>query len=104
MGVVGSTDFTDYTDFCSVIRRWQILTTEDTGNTEGEERGFYNNVSEGSEGGMRFLWGKCPHEEVVSSKIQARLDGVSPHPTSSGAAFVATVVVKGALCPLCSLW
>jgi hypothetical protein len=76
MGVVGSTDFTDYTDFCSAIRRWQILTTEDTGNTEGEERGFYNDGSDGSEGGGAF----------------------------SGVAFVAAVVVGGALCPLCSPW
>ena len=28
----------------------QMLTTEDTGNTEGEETGLYNNVSDGSEG------------------------------------------------------
>ncbi len=74
MGTVWSTDFADYTDFCSVIRRSagsspqgtrrgkgegfypqmaqmaQILTTEDTGNTEGEDRGIYNNASDGSEG------------------------------------------------------
>ena len=80
----------------SVVRKHGFITE----GTEGTEReGFCN---DGSEGGRLFWWGECPHEPVVSSKIQARLDGVSPHPTPSGVAVVAAVVVK-MLCVLCAL-
>ena len=75
-----TTDFTDYTDSCGGVK---VFTTEDAGNTEGKGKGFYNDGSEGNEGGSSG-GASVLTSRVRSSKIQVfkpgRLDGVSPPP------------------------